>query len=112
MEALSRLCAPMMILDDLSRGVLLRGDREMFLASSRITDRDLERCLAAIPADFVFHDHCHSGPGRIEGADATVALEPFEPEDVDRARALRGAARPGRALIGSARGCARRFAAT
>ena len=36
-------------------------------------DRDLERCRAAIPADFVFHDRRRSGPGRIEGADAWLA---------------------------------------
>jgi hypothetical protein len=30
-------------------------------------------CRAAIPADFVFHDHRRSGPGRIEGADAWMA---------------------------------------
>jgi hypothetical protein len=36
-------------------------------------DRDLERCRAAIPDDFVFHDHRRSGAGRIEGADAWMA---------------------------------------
>jgi hypothetical protein len=36
-------------------------------------DRDLERCRAAIPVDFVFHDHRRSGPGRVEGADAWMA---------------------------------------
>ncbi len=38
-------------------------------------DRDLERCRAALPADFVFHDHRRSGVGRIEGADAWIAWD-------------------------------------
>jgi ketosteroid isomerase-like protein len=36
-------------------------------------DRDLERCRAAIPEDFVFHDHRRTGAGRIEGAEGWTA---------------------------------------
>ena len=35
--------------------------------------RDLERCRAALPDDFVFHDHRRIGAGRLETADAYVA---------------------------------------
>jgi hypothetical protein len=34
---------------------------------------DLERIRAALPDDFVYHDHRRSGPGRLESADAYVA---------------------------------------
>jgi hypothetical protein len=36
-------------------------------------DRDLARCRAALPDDFVFDDHRRTGLGRLEGADAYVA---------------------------------------
>jgi hypothetical protein len=36
-------------------------------------DRDLERLRAALPDDFVFHDHRRAGAGRLEGAEAYVA---------------------------------------
>ena len=38
-----------------------------------IHDHDLDRLRAAVPDDFVFHDHRRTGGGRIEGADAYVA---------------------------------------
>lgn len=38
-----------------------------------ILDHDLERLRAAISADFAFHDHRHSGAGRLDGADGWIA---------------------------------------
>ncbi len=37
-----------------------------------LIDRDLDRIRAALPDDFVFHDHRRTGPGRIDGADDYV----------------------------------------
>ncbi len=38
-----------------------------------VADRDLARCRAALPDDYVYDDHRRTGAGRIEGADAYVA---------------------------------------
>jgi hypothetical protein len=38
-----------------------------------LNDHDLARLRAALPDDFVFHDHRRTGVGTIEGADAYVA---------------------------------------
>jgi hypothetical protein len=38
-----------------------------------LNDHDLERCRAALPDDFVFHDHRRTGVGRLESADDYVA---------------------------------------
>src|SRR5262249_54009241 len=40
--------------------------------SRALLDRDLVRCRAALPDDFVFHDHRRTGIGRVEGADAYI----------------------------------------
>jgi hypothetical protein len=37
-----------------------------------VRDRDLARARAAVPDDFVYHDHRRTGVGRLEGADAYV----------------------------------------
>ncbi len=53
-----------------SRSWLPKGGYE-FLRG--FADRDLARCRAALPDDFVCDDHRRTGIGRIEGADAYVA---------------------------------------
>jgi ketosteroid isomerase-like protein len=49
------------------------GRAAMFELARAVLDHDLERCGAAIPADFVFHDHRRSRLGRVEGAEAWLA---------------------------------------
>ena len=38
-----------------------------------LVDRDLDRCRAVLPDDFVFDDHRRTGMGRLEGADEYIA---------------------------------------
>ena len=45
----------------------------MFEALRAINAHDLDRLRAAMPDDFVFHDHRRTGVGQLEGAAAYVA---------------------------------------
>jgi ketosteroid isomerase-like protein len=58
------------MLERAARGDLARWIPAAFLEFVRaLFDRDLARCRAALPDDFVFHDHRRSGLGRVERAD-------------------------------------------
>jgi hypothetical protein len=96
MEAFSLLCAPTMIFDDRRRGVLLTGDRDLFIASNRITaGARVSRTLLATAGDRLMLEHLLWSGGavgqdwetenlsihEVDAEGRTIAVIAFDPDD-------------------------------
>src|SRR5207244_9041730 len=68
-----RRAASLELLDRHARSDAARWAPAAFFAFRRaLIEHDLARVRAALPDDFVFHDHRRTGPGRIDGADGYI----------------------------------------
>jgi class 3 adenylate cyclase/tetratricopeptide (TPR) repeat protein len=96
LEALTRLCSPTMIFDDRRRGVLLTGDRTMFVASNRITaGARVAHTLLATAGDRLALEHLRWNGGasgqnwvvenlsihEVDAEGRTIAVIAFDPDD-------------------------------
>ena len=64
-----RRAASAELVDRYARSETSRGaPAALFELRRAMIAHDLERCRAALPDDFAYHDHRRTGPGRIEGA--------------------------------------------
>ncbi|HJQ85102.1 MAG TPA: hypothetical protein VKA21_13545 [Candidatus Binatia bacterium] len=95
MDALARLCVPTMVFDDRRRSVLLTGDLDVFLASSRVTAGSrIESTLLATAGDRLALSHCRwSDPAgtkwdlevlsldEVDAEGRTVAIIAFDADD-------------------------------
>jgi ketosteroid isomerase-like protein len=98
MKALALLCAPTMVFDDRRRAVLLTGDRDMFIASSRLivgAAARASRTLLATAGDRLTLEHLHwtgGAPGQdwdlenlslheVDAEGRTVAIVAFDADD-------------------------------